>query len=436
MEYKVSRYVYFVSEMMRTIVYSTNTQGVFILDSGETAIFRQIIEKEKFAIQEYEKYDFIKGLKSSGLLVPSNINEIEEVLLRYEQSLYESDILHLTLFVTDKCDFNCSYCFVDKTKQNTMDDNVQKKILAMVGKKIKQNHYKRLDISWFGGEPLLIIDLITDMMAKFKNICIENNIILTASIVTNGYTLTLNNFLKLFNAGIRQYQVTFDGDPELHNEFRRHYIYGDTFNTIFKNILAIRRTNLDGFNMTIRCNYTHENINQINQLINMYIKHFHRDGRFDFAIKPIVNYDSEDKKELITIYNGRIADLCYIVKQHPILKDLILHSLKKKNNWCMSRSPHSLVINALGQIFTCDSSINNKQYMTGTIDNEGTICTTELYQHYMSYDLNEKCKRCKRLPLCYGSCVKIFKKINVAPCAYTDNDIEEILYTILLSEGE
>ena len=80
--------------------------------------------------------------------------------MRHEQSLYESGILHLTLFITNKYDFNCSYCFVDKIKQNSMI--MFRKIFAMVGK-FEQNHYKSLDISWFGDEPLLIIDVITDL---------------------------------------------------------------------------------------------------------------------------------------------------------------------------------------------------------------------------------------------------------------------------------
>jgi uncharacterized protein len=433
--YKVSRYVYSVTQIAKTIVYSTNTQGIFLLDPEEAAVFRELEKQTEFDIHDYEQNDFVHHFQNAGLLIPSNYDEIEEVLMCHEQSLAESDTLHLTLFVTDECDFNCAYCFVDKTERNTMNINVQEQIFTFVQNQIKKNHYQRLDVSWFGGEPLLCVDSIVGMMGKFNEICMNHNHIhLTASIVTNGYELTLNNFLRLYHAGVRQYQVTLDGDPELHNEFRKHYRYGDTFQVIFKNILTIRRTNLDDFSLTVRCNYTHENIDKTNQLIEMYMKHFKRDGRFHFALKPIVDYSTEDQKALLTIYNGRVADLSAIGNKYPAMKELMIQLLGKRKNWCMSRSPHSFVINALGQIFTCDSSINDKRYMIGRIDENGELCYTELNQYYNTYDLKEKCKQCKRLPLCYGSCVKIFKKTNVAPCVYTDHDIHEILSFILSNE--
>jgi len=47
-----------------------------------------------------------------------------------------------------------------------------------------------LNISWFGGEPLLAINIIRSLSLSFLSICKENNINYYANIVTNGYLLT------------------------------------------------------------------------------------------------------------------------------------------------------------------------------------------------------------------------------------------------------
>lgn len=50
---------------------------------------------------------------------------------------------------------------------------------------------------WFGGEPLLEMNLIQSVSERLMEICRKNRKIYSAQITTNGYTLTEEIFSKL-----------------------------------------------------------------------------------------------------------------------------------------------------------------------------------------------------------------------------------------------
>ena len=109
----------------------------------------------------------IQTLYKHGYIISPYTNE--ESLKRYrimEQVMDNS--LHLILLPTEQCNFRCKYCY-ETFKKGKMSETVQQSIIKYVRKNIHK--YTGLYVSWFGGEPLIAMDVIERLSLAFQNIC-------------------------------------------------------------------------------------------------------------------------------------------------------------------------------------------------------------------------------------------------------------------------
>ena len=90
-----------------------------------------------------------------------------------------------------------------------MSSDVQDKLVEFV--KSRAKHITMLNVTWYGGEPLMAIDIIEGLSKEFMSICNDNNVSYDAAIITNGYYMTLDVAKLLESLNIRNVQVTMDG---------------------------------------------------------------------------------------------------------------------------------------------------------------------------------------------------------------------------------
>ena len=97
--------------------------------------------------------------------------------------------MNLTLHITNKCNLNCSYCFVPHGEISMTREIAYAAIeLAMKGS-------KSTGLLFYGGEPLLEKELIYDIVEHNKKITKETGHVFTYKITTNGILLD-EEFLK------------------------------------------------------------------------------------------------------------------------------------------------------------------------------------------------------------------------------------------------
>ena len=90
-------------------------------------------------------------------------------------------------------------------------------------------------VEWFGGEPLLCMDVIENLSKHFIDICRKAHKGYTAAITTNGYLLDLETFRKL-DGGLRK--AIIDELKRKHSNYRyqdasfQEYGFGATMVTI------------------------------------------------------------------------------------------------------------------------------------------------------------------------------------------------------------
>lgn len=160
-------------------------------------------------------------------------------------------ITSYTIFPTTDCNARCFYCFELGRSRIPMSKETAQKVVRYI-----KNHCgeKKVNLSWFGGEPLFnqeAIDTICDGLSREK-------IEYSSYMVSNGYLFeeeTVEKASKLWN--LKRVQITLDGTEKVYNRVKA-YIYkeGSAYQRVLDNIerllnrsiAVVIRLNMDLYN--------------------------------------------------------------------------------------------------------------------------------------------------------------------------------------------
>lgn len=143
-----------------------------------------------------------------------------------------------TLAITQRCNLACHYCYIQKT-DSVMHLSTAKKIIDFIFENSQKN--EKIDIGFFGGEPLLefnLIKKITTLIQTHKSFD-PSRVIISAT--TNGtiFSEEISNFLIENNMVLC---VSCDG-PSIVHDALRHFPDGSGSSSIVeKNIKQILKT--------------------------------------------------------------------------------------------------------------------------------------------------------------------------------------------------
>lgn len=130
----------------------------------------------------------------------------------------------MTLVLTNLCNLSCKYCYVAQGKITSMSEKILLSSISWFIHSLMQCDEKEGGLIFFGGEPLLELDLIKKAISYSKTIIDEFGIELKCSIVTNG-TLLKPEVVKYFIDNEVRVQVSIDGAPDSHN-LNRQFVDG------------------------------------------------------------------------------------------------------------------------------------------------------------------------------------------------------------------
>jgi uncharacterized protein len=105
----------------------------------------------------------------------------------------------LTLFLTHQCNLRCSYCYVHEKRAATMPIEVGRKAIDLALQIAKD----KLQISFFGGEPLLEWDLLSALHQYGKQRTAERGVAPIFAVTTNGMFLDDDRLAYLRDNDIR-----------------------------------------------------------------------------------------------------------------------------------------------------------------------------------------------------------------------------------------
>lgn len=148
-----------------------------------------------------------------------------------------------------------------------MSEHTLKNAENFIENVITQNkEIKYLYLSFFGGEPLLYFDkIVKSLMEKADEICKRNEVKCFYSFTPNGYLINSNS-LEFFNKfDFVSFQITLDGGKEFHDKVRYVTPEKGSYERIIENIKSLSRI---GCRVTVRINYTSENIDSVGSIFN------------------------------------------------------------------------------------------------------------------------------------------------------------------------
>lgn len=361
-----------------------------IYNNGRTKIKSEV---DKFLM----KYDF---LNTHDFLITEMKKNFDSL----------SNILNITIMVTEKCNFRCVYCYENHDKEK-MNFKILDNILDFIESKLQTSKFKSLNISWFGGEPTLESNQILEYQNRINTIAAYYNVSSTANMTTNGYLLNKELFLKYIALGIHSYQITLDGRE--HDKLRFLSNRKPTLEHILSNLLSIKESNVDNYEIVIRRNI-HADDNDL-EWYNLLKDYFSNDSHFIFAVRPISQL-GEDEVKLNLISKERVNQT--LNKHYEYLENIGCTTLRKQdkiNLYCYAGLPNGFVFRSNGEICKCTVSLDSNYNNIGNSIN-GKISIDEKqnskWNHKILYD---KCIECTSLLSCpYLICPN--SRFKVADC--------------------
>lgn len=411
LEVKPSQYnILHESENQNLCVFNTKSGVAVSLDD-----FKQIKDAKAILLKDFSgpyNEELIKEFTKLGFMVKHDIDETEDVINGYKENYIRNKKLHITIFPTLRCNFSCNYCFVDIKTGFEMEKNTFEAILLHIDFKLKnEKDLNEIEIVWFGGEPLLAKANIISFMKKLNKLNISYNKKISSVIVTNGYLLNLDTFKMLHEAGVKNYQVTFDGYKDTHDTLRHLENSVPTFDVIMTNLLEIKSAFEGEYKINIRSNFMKDTVQSQFKLIDYLQKRLLKDNRFSIEFKPIQdilgngieNICSDDlNDDSIISFTRYLANNIQKKSSQEYSYSLLPLPI---NKWCNASLSESIIVKPNGEIYACDSCISDKNQIIGIITDEGFINYTETSKMWKGYiELEKECRCCILLPVCMGGC--------------------------------
>lgn len=366
------------------------------------------VEKEKDIIPVYNtlrgKFGYIpdyidydnppEQLLREYFIVSADVDEPE----RYRQNQIKAieneypQQVALTICSTMLCNYQCKYCFENNHKGVDMSDETCSDIIRYIQNEIDRNtNLKSLRIKWFGGEPLMRMDVIKRISEFIIPYCQDRDIQYAAEIVTNGYLLTKEISIELKGFSVNRAQIALDGFEDTYKSLR--IAPDDAYQKVLYNIEN------SVIPVSIRLNTTRHNTDEIIGLAKQLCELSSiQEKRNSLTISRVKEYS----KPLSTGFTDK-EWLAFRQRRNEFRASVnngFVHLDRSSLIPCVNLQKRSVVLCADGYIYRCENDAGYIKRAIGTI--KDGIKTNDTEKKYICSTITGECKQCKYLPICCG----------------------------------
>lgn len=281
------------------------------------------------------------------------------------QTLF-NDRLQLILMPTEQCNFRCTYCY-EAFELKKMSGSVRRAVKNLISRRAES--LSLFEIHWFGGEPLVAMDVIEELSRHALTTCGEEGVHFRGSMTTNGYLLSPKTFANCLELGIVSFQITFDGDRDVHDKSRVLGSGKGTFDTIWENVLATKDVDRD-FRVVLRVHYTAENYKDVAVFMAKLHAVFGSDGRYSIdleSINPLGGKNDAAITRLTRQQKAEIEAYMWAASGWPApASDVPLYI-------CYAAHANSLIVRSDGKLSKCTVALESDFNLIGELTPEGEI---------------------------------------------------------------
>ena len=353
-----------------------------------------------------DTYAELLELQQGGLLYSEDDYE------PYAKALSMSPLKAMCLHVSHDCNLRCRYCFAGQGiyggKPQTMPFEVAKAAIDFL---VKQSGPRRhLELDFFGGEPLLNLDVVKQTVAYARSLEKEHDKVFRFTMTTNGVLLD-DETSAFLNAEMQNVVLSLDGRKAVNDAMRPNAGGKGSYDTIvprYQRFVA-ERGDRDYY---VRGTFTRDNLDFANDVLHM------KELGFDqVSVEPVVT-------EPDVAYSLREEDLPRIYEEYDQLAKRILEMKRggehfnffhfmldldqgpcaiKRLRGCGCGNEYAAV-DPEGRVFPCHQFVGQPEWqmgdvLTGAYDLE----KKDKFAHTSVYH-KETCRSCWAKFYCSGGC--------------------------------
>lgn len=380
----------------------TKMTAIANLFKGNCAEYTPI---EMFLLSVLEELDeghpIIERFAKRGVIV--NFDERAALEVMGRAACAKTHGVGLTICPTMGCNFDCPYCFEDHGR-GKMTPEVQDDVVGFAKRMMDAADTNDLNVTWFGGEPLLAPDVIESLSARLIALVEERGGKYEASIVTNGYLLTQENADMLERCKVSSAQVTIDGMGAAHDATRYLRGGGPTFERIVGNLRDVKLP----FKVSIRHNVHEGNRDEVGPLESFINELAEESGnKLVYYPAPVSGSDVADER------GRQVGLLCGGDASEISIKQEAERFHIGRGHYCGAQNFWAVGIDDRGNLQKCWEVVGKPSISFGTArdwDPANPFATATCVDNLTMY-LNTaapvpdaECRECVWLPMCAGGC--------------------------------
>lgn len=284
------------------------------------------------------------------------------------QKLCSNRAFELHILPTERCNFRCTYCY-ETFEKGRMTPETIRAVKQLIDRRAPT--LDMLNISWFGGEPMVANDIVMDISAHAARAMQDAGGRFLGSMTTNGWFLDTDRMRKLTNLGVRSFQITLDGPRDMHNQTRVKGTGEGTFDRIWRNLTALRATSLP-FKIMIRLHIRPSTMGVLLDWMPELRAELLEDDRFSLLVKPIEHLGGPNDDEIDVFYgdadrHAAVAQFYAGMESKSAYRDDIV------GKTCYAGRPNAWVIRSDGRLGRCTVALESDANTVGSLNPDGTL---------------------------------------------------------------
>jgi uncharacterized protein len=400
---RLSRFahVYDKGETHYALFHSIKLSTIFLGQQSASLIGR-LKEGVDIEVLSPAEKDLVANLSSLGYVGESNADKTE--LERVKTSL-EPRLTLMYLILTDRCNLQCKYCFIEAGFPqdyvcNDMTWGTAKKAIDLF---LDQRDTDYPGEIWlYGGEPLLnaevffhCLDYINETDPSIQMVVISNGTILTRDIA--------DRMAKYPNLNV---SISLDGPKAIHDQMRVDRSGKGSFDRAVAGIANLRKAGKD---FGISCTLAEHNVNMVVEVAEWANRELGTDMiGVNFLVDTPKAFVSE---EYIRTANNGLIEFFDRSRDSSVYESRIMRKIKAfvkgEPRWhdC-SACGKQIVISPTGEIGICHEGLGERRTFIGSLDENFNFLTNPLVHEwaYRSPATMPECIDCPALGMCGGGC--------------------------------
>jgi len=231
------------------------------------------------------------------------------------QNLYqftENDIKYslantvsITFEVTEKCNLNCEYCIYGKYYLNKREGNKPAKlklesikrilnyVIPLWNSSLNSSFNKKLFIGFYGGEALLNISFIKEVINYLKESSLIDMHSIEFIMTTNG--VLLDKYISFLVENNFHIKISLDGGTKTNNLYRKFKNGQSAFTKIYSNILRVKTDYPEYFEKNVDFISVLHDKNEYREIVKFFLRQFNKTANISELATDSLNPEMEDE---------------------------------------------------------------------------------------------------------------------------------------------